>query len=196
MDFNLEPILKKIRIPEKKVGLITTIQFEHEVKKIKNPQFVYCGSILGCNVDNVTNIEKKVDAFLFIGSGDFHPLALKKFNKPVYIANPLTNNFSIISGKELERLEKQKKGKILKYLNARRLGIIVCTKPGQNLFLRALKLQEKLKVPSYIFLCHDVDIKEFENFQGIDMWINTACPRIEDKNIINMGDLPKEILKN
>lgn len=187
---NLDKILKKIKIPESKIGIITTVQFEHEVKKIKNPKFIYGGSILGCNVDTAINIEKKVDAFLFIGSGDFHPLVLKKFKKPIYIANPLTNKFSKISEKELETLEKQKKGKILKYYNAKKLGIIVCTKPGQNLFHRALKLQEKLKKPSFLFLCNDVDTTEFENFQDIDLWINTACPRIEGKNIINMTDLP------
>ncbi len=193
MCFNLEPILKKIKIPEKKIGIITTVQFEHEVKKLKDSRFIYGGSILGCNVDTAIKIADQVDAFLFIGSGDFHPLALKKFNKPIYIANPLTNKFGKISEKELENLEKQKKGKILKYYSAEKIGIIVCTKPGQNLFYPALKLQEKLKKPSFLFICNDVDPIEFENFPDIDIWINTACPRIEHKKIINMSDIPKEI---
>lgn len=190
MNIDLEPILKKIKISENKIGIITTVQFEHEVKKIKNPNFIYGGSILGCNVDTAIKIANQVDAFLFIGSGDFHPLALKVFKKPIYIANPLTNKFSKISEEYLEKLEKQKKGKILKYYNAKKLGIIICTKPGQNLLHRALKLQKELKKPSFLFLCHDIETIEFENFQDIDMWINTACPRIEDKNIINMTDLP------
>ena len=32
---------------------------------------------------------------------------------------------------------------------------------------------------------------ELENFRKVDIWINTACPRIEGKNIINLEDLPK-----
>ena len=64
------------------------------------------------------------------------------------------------------------------------------------MYISALKLHENLKVPSFIFLCNDVDPMEFENFTDIDMWINTACPRMDHKKIINMKDLPKEIFKN
>ena len=193
---NLDEVLKKINIPEKRIGIITTVQFEEEVKKLKNPKFIYGGSILGCNQDNALNIVEKVEAFLFIGSGDFHPLGLKKFKKPIYEANPLTNKFRKIPEKELEALEKKQKGKLLKYYNAKKLGIIVCTKPGQNLFQQAVKLQEKLKKPSFIFICNDVDPTEFENFTDIDIWINTACPRIEHKKIINMKDLPDSELSS
>ncbi len=190
---DLNAILKKLKIKEEKVGLITTVQFDEEVKKIKNKQFVYLGPILGCNIDNILSMKNKVDAFLYIGSGNFHPLTLKKLNKPIYIANPLTNKFSKISEKEIKGLEKQLKGKRLRYYSANKLGIIVSTKPGQNLFYQALNLQKKLKKPSFLFICNDLDLNELENFQDINMWINTACPRIEGKNIINMSDLPKEL---
>ncbi|MBI2499664.1 diphthamide synthesis protein [Candidatus Woesearchaeota archaeon] len=189
---DLNTILKKVKIKEEKVGLITTVQFDEEVKKIKNDKFVYGGPILGCNIDKILPIKDEVDAFLYIGSGDFHPLALAKLNKPIYIANPLTNKFSKISEEEIKKLEKQLKGKIIKYYTAKKLGIIVSTKPGQNLFFQALNLQKKLKKPSFLFICNDLDLNELENFPDIDLWINTACPRIEGKNIINMSDLPKE----
>lgn len=195
MEIELEPILKKIKIPEKKVGLFTTVQFEHAVKNIKDDGFIFCGSVLGCNVNNVLPVADKVDAFLFIGSGDFHPLSLKRFKKPIYVANPLTDKFGKITEKDLEKLEKEQKGKLMKYLAAKKVGIIVCTKLGQNLFYQAIKLQDKLKKESFLFICNDVDPVEFENFPDVDMWINTACPRIEHKKIINMKDLPKEVLK-
>ena len=35
-----------------------------------------------------------------------------------------------------------------------------------------------------------LNIEELENFPDIDCWINTACPRIEGKNIINMDVVP------
>ncbi|MEK6952968.1 MAG: diphthamide synthesis protein [Nanoarchaeota archaeon] len=189
---DLNAILKKVKIKEKKVGLITTVQFDDEVRKIKNDKFIYGGPILGCNIDKILPINNKVDAFLYIGSGDFHPLSLAKLNKPIYIANPLTNKFSKISEDEIKKLGKQLKGKIIKYYNANKLGIIVSTKPGQNLFFQALNLQKKLKKPSFLFICNDLDLNELENFPDIDLWINTACPRIEGKNVINMSDLPKE----
>ena len=190
MEVNLNSILKKIKIPEKKVGLFTTVQFEKEVRKIKNRRFVFLGSVLGCNIDNVLKKANEVDAFLFVGSGDFHPLGLKKLGKPIYILNPLTEKFGGISEKEFE---KERKAKIVRTLAAKKLGIIVSLKPGQNLFNQAVELQRKLKKESYLFLCSDVDIMEFENFPDIDMWINTACPRIKHRKIINMRDLPREI---
>ena len=193
MDIDLEPLLKKIKILEKRVVLFTTVQFEHEVKKIKNERFIFAGSILGCNIDNVLRIANDIDAFLFVGSGDFHPLSLKKLNKPIYVANPLTNEIKKISERQLELLEKKEKAKIVKTLDAEKFGIVVSIKPGQNLFHQAIKLQEKLKKESFLFICNDVDTVEFENFPDIDMWINTACPRIEHNKIINMKDLPKEI---
>ncbi len=195
MEFDLEPILRKIKIPEKKVGLFTTVQFEHEVKKIEDERFIFAGSILGCNIDNVLKIADKADAFLFIGSGNFHPISLRKLHKPIYVANPLTNEFKKISERELELLEKKEKAKIVKTLSAEKFGIIVCTKPGQDLFHQAMRLQEKLKKESFLFMCNDVDPVEFENFPDIDMWINTACPRIEHEKIINMKDLPEEVLR-
>jgi len=185
--------LKNIKFKEKKIGLITTVQFDDEVKKIKDKKFVYGGPILGCNIDKILPIKDKVDAFLYIGSGDFHPLTLKKLNKPIYIFNPLTNKSSKIPEKEIIRLEKQLKGKITKYYSAKKLGIIISTKPGQNLFHQALNLQKRLKKPSFLFICNDLDLNELENFPDIDIWINTACPRIEGKNIINMSDLPKQL---
>ena len=95
---NLDKILKKIKIPERKVGIITTVQFEHEVKKIKDPRFIFGGSILGCNVDTAIKIEKQVDAFLFIGSGDFHPspgTVLHPGARAVDVATPLGQNQSL-----------------------------------------------------------------------------------------------------
>ena len=119
-DVDIKPVLNKIKF-KGKLGVITSVQFIEQVKSFcgkylsKNgKKFIFGGQVLGCNVNNALKIKDLVDGFLFIGSGDFHPLALKKFNKPIYIANPLTNKFGKISEKELENLEKQKKGKILK----------------------------------------------------------------------------------
>ena len=49
--------------------------------------------------------------------------------------------FIKISERELELLEKKEKAKIVKTLSAEKFGIIVCTKPGQDLFHQAMRLQ-------------------------------------------------------
>jgi len=50
-------------------------------------------------------------------------------------------------------------------------------------------LQKKLP-NSYIFIFNNFNENELENFPNIDFWINTACPRIDSKNIINLENLP------
>ena len=69
-------------IKENKIGLITTVQHEGMLegiaKKLEKAgkKAIIGGTILGCYAD-VKKITDKVDAFLFVGSGRFHPLALK-----------------------------------------------------------------------------------------------------------------------
>lgn len=180
------PVLKKVKL-KGKTGTITTIQYLDQVKKLKG--YIFGGQILGCNIKNAKKL--KVDQYLFIGSGKFHPIYVAlKLKKPVYIANPETNEFSKISDTEIQKLEKQLKGKLIKFHSAKKLGIIVSTKPGQNNIKQAIKLKHTLKKPSFIFITDNLNLDELENFPDIDCWINTACPRIQGKSIINYEDLP------
>ena len=87
-------------------------------------------------------------------------------------------------------LEERKKGKLLRFYSAKSYGILVSTKQGQYKLKKALELQKKLK-NSFIFIFNTLNLNELENFPDIDCWINTACPRIEGKSIINLEDIPK-----
>ncbi|MDD5133164.1 MAG: diphthamide synthesis protein [Candidatus Nanoarchaeia archaeon] len=187
---DISEVLKKVNIPGK-VGLITTIQFLDQVKQIKNKNYIFAGQVLGCKADNAIKIQKKVDSYLYIGSGKFHPIWVAlKTKKPVYIANPNTNEFSKLDRNEILDYEKKLKGKLNKFYSANSYGILVSVKPGQYNLKKALELKNKLK-NSYIFMFNTLNELELENFRKIDIWINTACPRIEGKNIINLEDLPK-----
>ncbi len=181
----IQKFLKKYKI--KNIGTITTIQFLDQVKKLKN--FIFCGQILGCNIKNAEKLNKKVNAFLYIGSGKFHPILVAyKLKKPVYIANPYTNKISQITQKEIKNYMKRKKGSILRFLNSEKFGIIISTKPGQYNLKKAILLQQKLK-NSYIFITNNIREEFLENFPDIECWINTACPRISIKKLINYQDV-------
>lgn len=189
-NLDISPVLKKIRIKEK-LGLVTTIQHLHKLKQAKKilPNSTIIGSILGCRFNKA--LKAKVNAFLFIGSGKFHPLELAlQTKKKVYTANPYTNELSQIKKEEIEKRKKQIKGQQIRFLNAKKIGILVSTKPGQCNIKQAVQLQKKYK-NSYLFLFNTLQEKELENFPQIDSWINTACPRIEYNKIINIKDLPK-----
>ncbi|MFH1210332.1 MAG: diphthamide synthesis protein [archaeon] len=188
---DIREVLKKAKI-KGKVGILTTAQHIHQIKEaqktIKNS--VIGGQILGCNFKNAEKIKNKVDAFLFIGSGDFHPLELAlRTGKEVYVANPYNNQITKISKEEVEKKKKEIKGKYLKFLNAKKVGILVSTKPGQNNIKKAIELRKKIKKETYIFIFNTLRENELENFPDIDIFINTACPRIEFKKVINIEDL-------
>ena len=176
--------LKKIK---GKVGLVSSVQFLNQLPKAQKlvKGSVIVGQVLGCNVSNPLIYKEKVDMFLFIGSAYFYPIYLAyKTKKKVLIANPMTGEITEVKKEDVEKYEKKIKGKQAKFLMSKKIGVIVSTKPGQE------KLQLALKLGYPVFVCNEVDENELENFQ-MDYWINTACNRIEGKNIINLEDLPK-----
>ena len=180
-------VLKKFK-EEGKIGLVSSIQYLNQLEKANKliPNSIIVGQVLGCNVSNT--LKSDVDIFLYVGSAYFHPIQIAiKTNKPVYIANPLTNKISKISEVDVEKYKKRIKRKKIKYLMSEQKAFIVSTKPGQNKLNTILKRKENYP----IFVCNNLDLNELENFREIDYWVNTACQRIEGKNIINLEDLPK-----
>lgn len=172
-----------IKLPEGRIGLISSAQYLEQLRNLKIKNSVYGGLVLGCNIENALKIKDKVDVYLFLGEGRFHALEVAlKTGKEVYIASG-----DIVTKKDIEEYKKLKKGKLLVYLNSKRKGILVSIKPGQYNLRKALDLHNKIK-DSYIFIGDE--IKDLENFQDVDCWINTACIRIEGKNIINAEDIP------
>ncbi len=180
------------KIPEeiksKKVGLVASIQFLLFLKQIKKQikNSIIAGQITGCNVSNALKIKNKVDCFFVLSEGRFHALEVaRKTKKPVYVATG-----DKITEEEIKTYESKLRGKQIRFLNAKKIGILVSLKPGQYNLKLAKELKQKLKnKESYILIADNLDIQGLENFQGIDMFINTACSRIESSNIINVEDL-------
>lgn len=186
----------------KKVGLVSSIQFIDSLPLIKESllnknkkikKTIIGGQILGCNVKNAEKIKNKVDAFLYIGDGKFHPLGMAiKTKKPLFQFNPLNKSFKKIQKQEIKNYEKRKKAALIKFLHAENVGILVSTKPGQYYDINKLNsLEKKYKNKKfYIFITDTIDYKQLENFPFIEAWVNTACPRIEeDISVLNIEDL-------
>ena len=193
-----------------KLGLATTAQFLDKTTEIKqylekNDKEVFIdkdkqrngGQLLGCDVGAATKIQDKVDAFLYVGSGEFHPLGVAlQTKKEVFTFNPVSGVFSKLDEKEIENYKKIRKVKCVRFLHADNIGILVSTKPGQNSYKKALEIKEKLEEKGkncFIFVFDTLDANEMENFPFVDFWVNTACPRIagdkDKKNVIDVGEL-------
>lgn len=198
------PIVKKaVKKLPKTIGLVTTIQHKHQLKEIKRyleknkKKAIIAGQILGCNADAAKKIMKKVDAFLYIGSGEFHPLeAALETDKRVIIANPLSETVTEIKQKDIEDYRKRERGALIRFLSSDKIGILVSLKSGQNKLDEALELKKRLEdkgKKAYIFVADMINLDECENFPFIESWINTACPRIEGKHVINLKTVKENI---
>lgn len=186
-----DSVIKKL---PKKVGIVTSIQFLHQIeniaKQIKGS--IVGGQVLGCNATMANKIKSKVDAYLFVGSGIFHPIKVAlDTGKQVFLFNPITKEFKKIEQKQVDEYKKRKKAAINKFLHADKVGIIVSTKIGQKNLQRALELKKKTDKQYFVFVCDTLNTTALEDFNFIDCWVNTACPRISDEkpNIVNINDL-------
>lgn len=172
-------------------------QAGRQVKLFNGLHAKYAGQILGCSL----NTQEDTDAFLYIGTGEFHPKALLlKQDNPVFCYNPLTQEFRLLAEKDAELLRNRQRGALLRYLDAKNIGIIISTKPGQNRRKEAEALKKKMDKQgkrAYLFIADTLSFSELENFPFIQCWVNTMCPRIglddascQEKAIINMDDIP------
>jgi diphthamide biosynthesis enzyme Dph1/Dph2-like protein len=180
--------IQSLKLP-KNIAIAYSIQYKEISLKIhkllsKNHKIVLITQVLGCSRPK---FPKDTQAILLISSGKFHAISLAaETNLPVYILE--SDNLTRISKEEIESFQRRKKASYLKFLNSKKIGILVSTKPGQENLKKALSLKLKDK-NFYLFISNEINTKEFENF-GISSFINTACPRLDlDSSIINISDL-------
>jgi 2-(3-amino-3-carboxypropyl)histidine synthase len=192
--------LDKLKIKEKSIGLIGTVQTLFLLDSIKNylvgkgHEVHIGGQVVGCNASNAIKINKKVDSFLFIGSGLFHPIEMLDDTEveSYYKFNPITLTFSKLMKSEVELMRKKKMAKLSKFYMSEKIGVAVSTKPGQENLDAALKFIKDIDKKAYIFVSNNVDINKLEDFNDIEYWVNTACPRLEEKGMISLRDIPNK----
>ena len=211
-----------------KIGLYASVQFvnkletvrkqleQNEIKIItsKPDRTNVVSQLLGCdNYHNSLNLEElnEIDAYLYIGDGKFHPLALvfaQKDNlnkKEVIVNDPLQNKMFLVSENDVKIILNKYKSSLMKFLTAQKIGVLITIKPGQEQFKPALILEQKYPEKKfYYFIDNNISFDQLENYPFIDVWVNTACPRIGlddqekfEKGVININDalMVKEVLR-
>ena len=204
-----------------RVGLISTVQFSNLLPEIKKElenlgKEVYVsgdGIILGCNSINAEKIADKVDAFLYVGSGKFHPLQMAlrlEKKKRIYILHPQAEEIYELDWNEIDAFKVRREVVKAKALSSDKLGLLVSIKPGQSNLFSALKFKEKFEnakksedfwraenheifkhrvKKAYIFLFDNFDETQVENWQDL-VYVNTACPGLAlDQKFANLSDL-------
>jgi 2-(3-amino-3-carboxypropyl)histidine synthase len=178
-----------------KVGLITTVQHIKLLPIIKqwleengkivmidegDDRVAHPGQVLGCNVTPASSLAAKVDNFLYIGSGDFHPLAVSiETSKPVIVVDPL--NREVRDVRDLtDRVLRQRHGAIVLGSEAKTFAILICTKPGQMRLAVARSLREKLQSKGRNGFLVAMDRFDPDSLIAlkVDAYVSTACPRL------------------
>jgi len=145
--------------------------------------------LLGCDCyDGSFEPEIAGEKILYIGDGLFHPKALLHAGaSELFVFNPISDEFGIISQKEIDKELKKYKANLLKFIDAKKIGVFVSSKYGQEHMKSALKLKKQENREVYLFLGDNLDSMEFDNFSFVDAWVNTACPRIGFDDIVSMS---------
>ena len=190
-----EPMLPK------RVGLLTTVQFrgwlpairEHLERKghevhigVPDRRVAYAGQLLGCDYHTAAVVAQDVDGYLYIGTGDFHPLGVAFLvDKPVVIADPERGSARTL-GDLKDKILRQRHAAIARAKDATAFGILVSRKLGQarmGLAKDLKALAEKHEKRATIFLM-DVVSPEFLEGYVVEAWVNTACPRIAIEDLL------------
>jgi len=191
-----------------RIGLITTIPFLEELEKIKKwleengkQVFIgrrkgrakYDGQVLGCDISAAKDISELVDEFLFIGNGDFHPLAVSiETKKKVIIFDPITQQIRDLADLP-ERVLRQRHAAISKASTAKKFLILVSTKVGQNRLHLATHLRKEAidhNRKADLVVMNEFNPDLLIPFEA-DAYVSTACPRLAIDDFLRY---PKPIL--
>ena len=175
-----------------RIGLVTTTQHLHLLNEAKdfledNGKEVILGSspstrkgqVLGCNFSSIKDLD--VEIFLFIGSGNFHPLGINLFsNTPVLALDPYNSEIRRMDD-YADRILRIRFARITKARSAKKWGILVSSKEGQyrmKLAKEIKKILEDNKMEAFIILVDNVTPDVLLPYLDLDAFVVSACPRI------------------
>jgi 2-(3-amino-3-carboxypropyl)histidine synthase len=199
------PLLKNFS----RIGLATTVQHIHQLEEVKKfleeakkivvigparGRIKYNGQILGCDFTTVKSISSQVDAFVFVGGGDFHPLGIAlATGKPVVVADPYVNKAKAIE--DLKRkILRQRWAAISKAMEMKNFGVLLGVKIGQKNCRLAVSIKNQLLragKEAVILSVHEITPEVLMAFTNIEAFVDTACPRVA---IDDAARFPKPIL--
>lgn len=155
--------------------------------------------VLGCNYSSAMQVEEEVDCFLYLGTGDFHPLGLAMSSDlPVIAADPFTKEVRIFSDIK-DRFMRQRWAAIARARDAKTFAVLVSTKSGQMRTPQAMRIKEELEShgkEAYIVALRDITPDNLLYFRHVDAFVVAACPRVPiddqgryDKPLLTLQEL-------
>lgn len=183
------------------VGVFTTAQHGHKLEEALealeeagftalvghgDDRVAGAGQVLGCNYTAATSVHDDVEGFVYLGSGDFHPVAVRFSTElPMALADPYTEKVRDVE-ETYDRLMRQRYAAIGAARDAQSWGVLAGTHVGQSRFGLARGLVDALRRDGYE--AHLVALQFFswqalQNFRHLDAFVNTGCPRITTDDV-------------
>ena len=137
------------------------------------------GQVLGCNFSSIKNLDAEV--YLFVGSGNFHPLGIYLFTKsPVLAIDPYGGTIKSMA-EYADKILRIRFARIIKSQSVKKWGILVSSKEGQYRMQLAKKIKGMLKdegMESYIIVLDNINPDVLLPYTDLEGFVVTACPRI------------------
>ena len=175
----------------KKIGIVTTAQHLHMIEeateKLENigfdtsvtkggPRLAAAGQLLGCNSSSARRL--KVDGFLYIGTGLFHPLTVAlSTGKRVACVDP---HNAKVSEADPKPFLKQRYAAISVAKDAKRWAVLFSNQIGQKRIELAERMSKALEDAGKEVIMVGSIHQSHEQLlgMGIDAAVITACPRL------------------
>ena len=196
IDFDVVDALSKNidRIPTR-VGLVATAQHLHLLSMAESAlrergrevyigrgdaRIAAAGQVLGCNVTSAQVLEGKVDQFIFLGSGYFHPMAVAlATGLPVLSMDPYREAVDDVRERR-DKVLRQRYAAISKAMDAQDWLVIACDKPGQRRLPLAKRCLDQLRAAGRkadLLLLNEIRVEYLLPFRA-QAAVSTACPRL------------------
>lgn len=181
-----------------KIVLVSTVQFISTVHVVKQRLAELCksynvaleipqsrplssGEVLGCTAPQLA---ADIDGILYVGDGRFHLEAIMIANPQLqgsyFRYDPYSKRFSV-EGYNHQEMHERRLAAIESARSAKTFGLILGTlgRQGSPAVLDDLRTkldQHKLKYMTV--LMSEIKPAKLAKFQGIDVWVQVACPRL------------------
>ena len=183
--------------PFDKVGLVYIIQYKDMVEKYAKvlrksgkeviiggkPDFMatHNGQVTGCDTGAAKSILDKVEGFVVAADGMFHAGAVAALGKQTFNWNG-------------EKASPPKYPMAALFM-AKRIGILIGTKPGQSFIKEAEEVRNRLERQGkqVLTVLGDTITLDIKNLP-VDFWIVAACPRLAEDEHLTPAAPVKEVL--
>jgi len=181
-DFDIKKLKEEMeKLNYKRLGVFSDVQHVKKLEEIKKiakllgfeVKIGKDGYVLGCDYSAVREIENEVDAFLFIGTGEFHPVGASIVSKkPVFAYDTERGKIKRVNS---EKFVRKRYGAMARA--GKKVGFIVSMKKGQ--YVDPEYYIELGKKRFEIEILASFELKEFELYPfDCDFFVFFGCPRV------------------